>query len=220
MSKASTSGVISHWYHLVENFNTSGLDFYAAVETAVKARQVPDLEISRVEWSEGGVLSAKREYLRVQRGKLAFDICAAPFGTGFFFSWWLAELGPSYGLLYLVGLVLLVFIVLGLFITWFGFFLGSLLWLLLVPLALWALGSMVRSGQFLNDDIVLAIPIIGPLYERVFRPNTYYKMDTALMFQEMVRLAVNECVDALTSANGIRALSDMERKPILKAMAA
>ena len=34
------------------------------------------------------IASAKREYLRMQRGKYAFDICAAPFGNGFFVSWW------------------------------------------------------------------------------------------------------------------------------------
>ena len=35
--------------------------------------------------------SANRQYLRMHRGKHAFDICAAPFGNGFFVSWWLTE---------------------------------------------------------------------------------------------------------------------------------
>ena len=35
----------------------------------------------RVEHKEGGLASGNREYLRMHRGKHAFDICAAPFGT-------------------------------------------------------------------------------------------------------------------------------------------
>ena len=72
--------VISHWYTLMENFETSGMEFYAAVEDALKERSVPDIELSRVEWQEGGMGTARREYLRVKRSRLAFDICAAPFG--------------------------------------------------------------------------------------------------------------------------------------------
>src|SRR5215216_5997659 len=78
--------VLSHWHQLYENFSTSSRDFYTAVEEAIKKREVPDLVFSRVTWKESGILSAKREYLRVARGRLHWDICAAPFGTGFFFS--------------------------------------------------------------------------------------------------------------------------------------
>lgn len=96
------ANVISNWHHPIENFNTSTMEFYAAVEQAIKPRQIPDYSVSRIDWREGGVLTARREYLRIKRGKLAFDICAAPFGTGFFFSWWLAELPPSHAFLWAV----------------------------------------------------------------------------------------------------------------------
>jgi hypothetical protein len=66
-------------------------EFYSNVEAAVKECVVPGLEVSRVDWKEGGILTADREYLRVSRGRLIFDICAAPFGNGFFFSWWLTK---------------------------------------------------------------------------------------------------------------------------------
>lgn len=39
---------ISHWYLLIENFETSALDFYAAVEQALRERQIPNLALSRV----------------------------------------------------------------------------------------------------------------------------------------------------------------------------
>ncbi|MGA2258806.1 MAG: hypothetical protein ABSG53_29415, partial [Thermoguttaceae bacterium] len=122
-------------------------------------RKLPDVRVSRVDHHEGGILSAKREYLRVRRKELIFDICAAPFGPGgFFVSWWLGELP------------------------------GCLL------------------AEF---------PLLGPILTRLFKPMTYYRLDTALMFQESVRAAVLEILDGVTKAKGLRALSELDRKPIM-----
>lgn len=154
--------VLSHWYHLIEEFQQSSQEFYASVEEAVKRRKVPNLRLSRVIHKEGGVLSAKREYLRVERKEYIFDICAAPFANGFFISWWLGE----------------------------------------CPSAFWSL--------------ILSIPYIGEMLRNIFKPLTYYQMDAALMFQELVRAGVLEVLDGLTKAKGVRALSENERKPILR----
>src|ERR1700722_5028743 len=78
--------VIDHWYSLVPGFNVSTKEFYEAVEKESNERKVPSLEIFHVDFAEGGLLSAKREYLRMTRERLVFDICAAPFGTAYFFS--------------------------------------------------------------------------------------------------------------------------------------
>src|SRR5213593_4636311 len=94
--------VVSHWHKPFEDFGTSSLEFYTAVEAAIRRREIPDTSTSRVDWREGGLASARREYLRVSRGRLSFDICAAPFGTGFFFSWWLAEAQNWWTLLFLL----------------------------------------------------------------------------------------------------------------------
>ncbi len=162
MAKATPSIVFSHWYQLIENLQASPLEFYKAVEQAIERREVPDAERSRVDWREGGLFSAKREYLRVRRKEFIFDICSAPFGNGFFVSWWLGEV-PS------------------------GF------------LALLA-----------------EIPVIGAFIQRFVRPATYYKLDTAHMFQESVRRAVLDVIDEMTTAKGLRALTELERKPILR----
>lgn len=91
--------VLSHWHTLFEDFSTSSQEFYAAVEEAVRERGLPDIEISRVLFSEGGTGSPEREYLRIQRDRTVFDICSAPFGNGHFFSWWLAKIPVRFGLL-------------------------------------------------------------------------------------------------------------------------
>ena len=162
MRRKAPRELISHWYHLVDNLQASSKEFYVTVESALKTRQIPDISVSRVDWSEGGVFSAKREYLRIIRKDLVFDICAAPFGRGFFFSWWLGE-RPR----------------------------GCL-------------------GMF------FAIPIFGPLLEYIFRRVTYYSIDTALMFQESVSKTVNDMVDELTTAKGLRVLTELEKKPIMR----
>lgn len=159
---ATPSIVLSHWYTLIENLQTSSKEFYSSVEEAIKKRQVPDTWTDRVEWREGSILSAKREYLRVRRKDLVFDICAAPFGSGFFVS------------------------------SWQGVFPSGI-------------------AAFL-----CALPIIGRLFEAILRPLTFYKIDTALMFQSSIHSAVLEVIDGLTKARGLRGLSELERKPILR----
>jgi len=209
---------ISHWHKLFEGFQMSPLEFYGTLEQALARRQIPDASTSRVDWKEGGILSARREYFRVARGRLVFDICAAPFGTGFFFSWWLAERTSSLGLLLFFLIPILALVVLAVCLKVFGAFLGFLAAIILFPAVLWFLGKLVRDGALGSDteDLVLSIPLVGRLYEWVFAPNTWYKMDTALMFQETVRKAVLEVIDGLTSTKGIRALSELERKPIMR----
>jgi len=66
--------VLDHWYAPVFGFNASTQEFYRAIEAELKSRQVPGLEISRVEYSEGGLLSQKREYLRLYRERLVKKI--------------------------------------------------------------------------------------------------------------------------------------------------
>jgi len=47
------------------------------------------------------------------------------------------------------------------------------------------------------------------------RRETYYTLDTALMFQDSVHSAVLEIMDEVTEGKGIRAMSELERKPVL-----
>src|SRR5580692_8952823 len=90
--KSRKADVLDHWIALVENFDLSSGDFYTSVETELKTRDLPGMDLSRVEFAEGGILSGKRTYLRMVRERLVFDVCAAPFGKTFFFSCRFAEL--------------------------------------------------------------------------------------------------------------------------------
>jgi hypothetical protein len=137
--------VISNWHHPIENFSTSTMEFYAAVEQALKPREIPDYSTSRIDWREGGVLTARREYLRIRRGKLAFDLCAAPFGTSFFFSWWLAELPPTHAILWAILICFFWLGLIGGLTAAYG--LTGLFWGIVLSVGIaWLLGYLLREG--------------------------------------------------------------------------
>ena len=80
--------LLDYWPQLIEGMRFSTKEFYERIEAALLARSIPELEVSRVDFKEGGPLTPRREYLRLRRERLVFDICAMPFGTGFYVSEW------------------------------------------------------------------------------------------------------------------------------------
>jgi hypothetical protein len=156
------------------------------------------------------VFSAKREYLRVERGPFVFDICGAPFGTGFFVSSWLVrpQTAPWPIALFLIflsaGFVLLI-------LTTVFLFLGPFIFLFVYPILFWVFVQMMNQRKEGWDEFIVAIPLLGAIYERIFRPETYYRIDVRIMFQESVHKSVLEAIDSMTSAHGLRALSESER---------
>jgi hypothetical protein len=66
----------------------SSEEFYKSCQEAIARYEIPGISFSRVNYSEGGLMSANREYLHIERGEHIYDICAAPFGTCFFVSSW------------------------------------------------------------------------------------------------------------------------------------
>jgi len=83
--------VLNHWAHTFQDFSLSAKEFYETLQKRVEKQKMPDTKTGYITHKEGGVFSASREYFRVQHRNLVFDICAAPFGTNFFISWWLFE---------------------------------------------------------------------------------------------------------------------------------
>jgi hypothetical protein len=161
---SSTTEVISHWSTLIENFQTSPQEFYAQVTQALEKRQMPNAKIDRISFFESHLLSANREYLRIScKRDFYFAICGAPFGTGFFVSWWLLE--PPDGCL---------------------------------------------------ASLFAPFPVLSVIARAFITPWTYFRVDTATMFQTATHQAVLEVIDAITSAQNIKALPEAERKPVMK----
>ncbi len=220
-----SEGVLSRWHALFEDFSTSTQDFYRAVEAAVARRNLPDLEVSRVLFKEAGIASAQREYLRVSRRRVAFDICSAPYGNGHFFSWWLARIPARFGILLVLGIVVGAFLGLAVVGVVFGAIMqklgggcgGVLVPMLLpvvgMPVVLLVLGFLVDRGLLGDEEWVLSVPYVGRLYAAFFNPNSYYRLDTAMMFRDSVRSAVNEVINGLREEKGLRALEGEALRP-------
>lgn len=85
------NAVISNWHQYLDYVPFSPQEFYAAVEKDVEAKNIPGVSIMRITYPQGGIFSMSRLYLRVQCREYIFDICAAPFGKGFFVSYWMGE---------------------------------------------------------------------------------------------------------------------------------
>lgn len=96
----------SNWNTMIQGLHYSPQAFFQQVEHAIREKQIDHLRVSRVRMPEGGIFSPRREYLRVTRKSLCFDICGAPYGNGFFVSWWLGEI-PSGALAILYRIPLL-----------------------------------------------------------------------------------------------------------------
>lgn len=193
-----------HGYLAVPDFSISTREFYAAIEEELQRRKVPGLEITRVDFAEGGLLSANREYLCMKREMLVFDICAAPFGTAFFFSWRFAEIPIPVRLWQILVLLLLIALIFGGLWSQFGLVIGPSI--LVAGLLLFCVlaRQSVSIGLADLDATLIKTPVIGPIYMRWLRKETYYRLDTRLMYVETVSSVVRQIIDEFTSAKGVK----------------
>lgn len=204
--------VVSHWHHSVENFNTSTLEFYASVEQALSEKGAQSVFTSRLDWNESGLFSAKREYLRITFGRFSFDICAAPFGKDFFFSWWLTKRQAEASLLIGCGTVLGLIVLFAVLLKVFGAFLGFVAFAVTLA-ALIALASRSDvSGANVLEDLMASLPIWGQLYRRFIRPVTYFSEDSRLIFEESVHRIVLRHVESLLSVAKLQPLTAEQAK--------
>ena len=213
--RKSKDEVMNHWIGFAENFTFSPQEFYKSIEQLIKDRKVPGLETFRVEYAEGGLFSDERIYLRLIRERLAFDICAAPFGTGYFFSSWSVYSPVRVRLWHLVVVFLIWNLIAGLLYQPLG-----PRFALIASVAFFvAVGLVFRNVVALKladlDTALLKMPVIGPIYEKWFRENnTYYRYDTRLAYLNVVPKLIEELAAEVTGSKGIK-LTVYHRAPIL-----
>lgn len=227
MARTPFDDVSAHWHKLVEDFHISPLTFYNRVEEELARRRIPGLKFSRIAWDEGGVLAPRREYLRVHGKDHIIDCCAAPFGTGSFFSSWTVKPKPEHLVEY--AFLFLVIAAMGVWLAWVALLgLGRMgmpsevvvpALIAVVPFAfvgaMFAFAIMAAAGVYPPERALLAVPIVGALYGRFFARFTYYRYDTMLMFHAAVHAALIEALNSVTTQKGLRALSHEDSKPIM-----
>lgn len=212
--KSKNDEVLDHWISFADGFNQPPQEFYALVKKELDARKIPSMEMSEIEYAEGGLLSDKRIYLRMLRERLAFDLCAAPFGNSYFFSCRTVHSPPALRLWHIAAAVLFFWIVYVQMLRLLGFFFADIA----IVALLIAIAEVFRNavGMGLNDldNALMKIPIFGPIYENWFRKETYYREDARLVYLKMVPEIVKKAAEEVTGEKGIKLSQQYERAPI------
>jgi hypothetical protein len=213
--KQKTDEVLNHWIAFAESFSFAPQEFYQLIEKELAERKIPGLKLSPVEYSEGGLLSDQRLYLRMIRERLAFDLCAAPFGSGFFFSC-RSVYSPVVLRFWHVLAVLIFFnLTFGLLFQFLGFKFAIVAEVALLLAISQVFRNTGRARQFDLDAAILKIPAFGPIYERWFRADTYYRQDTRLVYLETVPKLVKELAEEITATKGVKLVRQYESAPVL-----
>jgi hypothetical protein len=201
------------WYVMVPDFETSTDAFYQGIRDAVREKRLPDVEVSERELREGGMLSARRRYLRLRHERVVFDVCSAPFGTGWYFScrfgeiplrlrWWEAALILAAGL----GLLALHIAVLG--SPW-----GPVFFALNLASFLFLLNHLAATELYGLDAALMRIPALGAFYETYFRGDSYHRDDTRRMCLASFDRIVRDAVEAVAGQRPEGSLQFQEEPP-------
>jgi hypothetical protein len=192
--------VYKQWIVPILGFESDTPKFYAAIEAELVHWEIPELVSERIIFKDGGFLSVQREYFRVRRESLVFDILSAKFGRSWWFSCRSAVLPRSLRWLE-------IFLFFGVLCNlcaayWFAFgvyvgniAMGSSVAMLLVMMI------AARSWNGL-DDLLLRLPVIGVIYEAIFRAESYYRDDSRRMYVSIVDHLVREQVSKFAKAGG------------------
>jgi hypothetical protein len=212
--KSKKDEVLQHTISFAPGLTLSSQEFYAAVEKALADQKIPTMEVSRVQYAEGGLLSEKRLYLRMMRERLAFDMCAAPFGNTFFFSYRTVHSPPKIRLWHLVAALVFFAVVYFFLVKLLGVTFAIIAFVALLIAIAEVFRNAVSPGFADIDNALMKIPVAGPIYENWFRKETYYRLDTRLVYLKVVPDIIQKVAEDMTGAKGIKLTDQYERAPI------
>jgi hypothetical protein len=207
--------VLNHWIAYADRLQASPNEFYAALEKELADRKVPSMQFSRIEFAEGGLLSEKRIYLRMLRERLVFDVCAAPFGDGFFFSCRTSEIPLVLNWFQLLAVLLLGLFFLWAFANYVGLILGPLLLLALVGAGVYVMRNAVSMGLGDLDKTLQHSRLLGSIYEVWFRKETYHRLDSRICYLVLVPSLVRKLAEEVSAAKGVQLVRQYELAPVL-----
>jgi hypothetical protein len=193
--------VFEQWIAPVLDFESNVSKFYEAVEDELKKWEVPELVTERIIYKDAGPLSAAREYLRVRRENLVFDICSAKFGKSWWFSCRSAVLPRNLRWWEVIVFALAVAWFAGAYWYMFGVQVGGIA--MGMTLGMMLLMMFAASSWNGLDNLLLHLPVLGALYESWFRFDSYYRSDAQRMYVSMVDFFVREKVKEFAAAEGI-----------------
>jgi hypothetical protein len=218
--ETNRSQLLSYWCDLYPDLVYSPKELYALVAKNLEALRVPGLESDYVMMRESGAFSSERLYFQLRRERLVFEVCGAPFGTGFFVSsrlfdrrrdanWFHVGLVVCTGILVLAGCAILVG-------TKFGWVWGVIAFTGAIAI-IWSLLRLAATETLTWLDRMLSdLPISGLVYDRFFHPDTYYRQDTNNAYCKAVNNAVRRSIDEMKHQKGLKPLRDEEWRPVMR----
>lgn len=195
--------VHKHEGSYLENFSVPSSALYEAIEGEFSALNIPDIAVSRVLYREGGPHTIKREYLRISRERFAYIVCAAPWGSSFFFSKRFTEKTRNLRVWELI--VMLAFLAGAFFAYWhlLGLVWGISIFVLNFIAAVVLCRYVVDMGWDWFDDLLLRLPVVGTFYELYLRPGGYFRDDTRALFLNLADTIVDRQIKAFTTDRGV-----------------
>jgi|SRR5664280_559742 len=208
--------ILDHWIAFLDNFNFPPQEFYDAVEKELQARKIPSMEISREVFAEGGLVSDRRIYLRLFRERLALYTCAAPFGTGYFFSCRTVYVPALVRLWHIVAALLSFAVVGALLVKPLGMLFAGIA----IAALMFAIAGVLQNAATMAlsdlDSFLLKIPVIATIYEDWFRADdTYWRVDTRTVYLQRIPALIRELADEITAAKGAKLVQQYQHAPIL-----
>lgn len=207
--------ILQHWISPVDGFNHPPLEFYEAVKRELATKKIPQLDMSYVEFAEGGLFFEKRVYLRLMRERLTIDICAAPFGNLYFFSCRTLFVPPVIELWHLLlvgGLFFGFYLIL---VNYLGVTFAGIAFVTFLAAITQVLRNAMSMGLYQLDTFLVKLAAIGPIYELWFRKETYYRHDTRMLYLSIVPQVVQKLAEETTAAKGVKLTQQFQRAPIL-----
>jgi hypothetical protein len=201
------------WLHSASEFNLDPQEFYGRIEKHLEDQKIPGMEISRVEFAEGGLLSNQRQYLRLMRERFAIDTCAAPFGKNYFFSCRFVHVPALVRLWHIVAAVAFFGIVGTLLIRPLGIIFAAIA----VVGLIFAIVGVLRNAEAFTDldAVLLKIPVIATVYENWFRVETYYRMDTRSLYASMLPKLIEAAAEEVCATKGVKIVRQSGSAPRL-----
>ena len=196
--------LLDSWLRHADNFSFPPQEFYAQVEQDLAARKIPGMEISRVPFAEGGLLSDQRMYLRLMRERLCLDTCAAPFGNLFFFSCRTVYVRAKVRLWHILAALVFLFVIERLLIQPLGLTFATIAVIGLVFALAGVLRNASSGGCSDLDTLLLKIPVVATIYEDWFRVDTYYREDTRSLYLQLLPKFIEGLAEDTCAAKGTR----------------
>ena len=187
---------------------------YKNIVDEVEKLSIPDVKYGPEILHESGFFSAYRAYLNIRREFSEFLVCAAPVGNSFMISVRKIDRFPHTKWFHYLILPFLALPAMIVGASMNGF-LGSVLVLSLFVTLIWSICRYAaHTTQTLLSDRLPEVPVVGPLYLRWFRPDTFYRQDIHAVFVALVDGVVQQVLTSLEEVQTVRPLPGDVPSPI------